>query len=474
MTLILAVVNRAGVHQSSDYRLSEVRARGLLKYRDDEAGSKQLTASGVMWFAQISFTGLASVGGRKTRDIVDEVVGKFPKYLDPGLLVPKLATALDSVLSHRDVQTLSNSDRALTIVLTLARARRVPEIVVISNSCLPNGRARTIPTRSMQSFAFSGKRGRFLLFGYTRPVTRQHRRRLRHLATGRESNVSTQKSLAAINEQVANASKGVGLISPGCWTISLDRNMKTSSMNHGSVPGEDLGLGGIYIAREQRARIAQAVLKKSKGAALVQAAGGGAFLFGPDLGTASGPERELRIRVPAMRLDVYGHGRQRPFGTIVLEFIDTVVPIRSGRWIEIPVMALALDVPPQGYSHPDMEQRWIVIESTPVINAVHLPAWNYAAHLQRTEKTYRMSFEQTWTVIRPTDNKRTARLLDADEELIVVFPFKRREITWTDDGAGGQSASLTLAAACQLQKRSTLPQPPSPLPRATYLNLIAS
>ena len=65
MTLIMTVANERGVHQSSDYQLSDRRTG---KPITDEAGTKQLDAMILPGMSiQLAFTGVARVpSGRQT------------------------------------------------------------------------------------------------------------------------------------------------------------------------------------------------------------------------------------------------------------------------------------------------------------------------------------------------------------------------------------------------------------------------
>ena len=74
MTLILTVGNKRGIYQSSDFQLTQ---EGTGRFVSDEPGSKQLDgahgAYGTLR-AKLSFTGVASIGTRKTINwLIDEV-----------------------------------------------------------------------------------------------------------------------------------------------------------------------------------------------------------------------------------------------------------------------------------------------------------------------------------------------------------------------------------------------------------------
>ena len=123
MTLLLNLLGARGIHQSSDYRLTDLVTRRPI---EDEFGSKQLEHFASIWSAQISFTGFAQIGQRKTRDWILECLRRQPQSVDA-------TTALSGLASRAAVELrgVPRKDWFLTIVASPLSRRFVREVVPI-------------------------------------------------------------------------------------------------------------------------------------------------------------------------------------------------------------------------------------------------------------------------------------------------------------------------------------------------------
>jgi hypothetical protein len=81
MTLILTLGNAWSIHQSSDYRLTNVLTGKPSQM--DEAGAKQLSVHKRNYNAYLSFTGIASIGAYKTRAWMAKVISMVPEESTP-------------------------------------------------------------------------------------------------------------------------------------------------------------------------------------------------------------------------------------------------------------------------------------------------------------------------------------------------------------------------------------------------------
>src|ERR1700730_2545790 len=97
MTLLINLLGPRGIHQSSDYRLTDLVTRRPI---EDEFGSKQLAHVASTWSAQISFTGFAQIGLRKTRDWILECLGHQPQSVDAATALSGLASTAAVELRH--------------------------------------------------------------------------------------------------------------------------------------------------------------------------------------------------------------------------------------------------------------------------------------------------------------------------------------------------------------------------------------
>lgn len=469
MTLILTVANREGIHQSSDYRLSVAAPGGYSRYVDDKAGTKQISSHGFMRYVNVTFTGLARLGPIPTRTAIAQVLDNFSREADPGLLVPPLLEQLNRHIQHRDVRRISNDERRLTVVLAIARAYQVPEIIVLSNSDTRSGQRRPIPTRLLEAFRVRARRKTLLLFGFTKPVSRHHRRWLKHLArTGRDS-TSIQRALATINAEVANDRNSKSVISPGCWTSALTRTHQSSGLNNLKVPGLDPFLDGYPISQDERARIARDVIKTDN-PTIVQWVGRGGFFVSSNPEGPLGEPLSCSVSVAAHRLNIRDHQSHQHVVTLIIDRLDLLVAVYRDRWTELPVLALALDNSLHHSRLKPASRRWITIESALRVDGCRPRWWRYSAHLSYASGAYTFAFEQTWGVIRRSELEDGHALLGMDDELVLSFPHKLREFTYKDGGRRGESERLTLFAHCRLQKRTSHPTPLPPIPQGFYMS----
>ena len=123
MTLLITVANSLGVHQGSDYRLSDAGCPV-----QTENGAKQLSVSGQDWVAQISFTGLARDGrGYDTRE-----------WLRDTLVAASTGTTLDAVVAafvrrgNSALATVWSHERRLSVVVGAVMGGR-SRLFLISN-----------------------------------------------------------------------------------------------------------------------------------------------------------------------------------------------------------------------------------------------------------------------------------------------------------------------------------------------------
>src|SRR5271163_1206227 len=108
MTLLLNLISPRGIHQSSDFRLTNVITRRSI---EDEFGSKQLQHMTSTWIAWISFTGVAQIGHRKTREWILDSLRHAKGSADEAMA--ELAATAAVELRH-----VPRKDWFLTIVAT--------------------------------------------------------------------------------------------------------------------------------------------------------------------------------------------------------------------------------------------------------------------------------------------------------------------------------------------------------------------
>src|SRR6266571_1966592 len=206
MTLILTIANERGVHQSSDYQLTDLRTGDPIT---DEAGTKQLDAMIPLGMSiQLAFTGVARVtSGRQTvntREWLQAELQALPPKSD-------LHTICD-ILAKRCTKQMKPlmSKGELTLVLAVAKIGQPFRVAVISNTRTKN--QFEIQVRTV-------KKPFHLISGYRGAVPEIERHRLKALARNTDkSPEEIRKALADINAIAAGKSKG--WISEECWVGS--------------------------------------------------------------------------------------------------------------------------------------------------------------------------------------------------------------------------------------------------------------
>jgi hypothetical protein len=227
MTLLLNLVGPSGIHQSSDYRLTDIVTRHPI---EDSFGSKQLHFDFSSWSAQISFTGIAEFGGRKTRDWISQTVGSMPRSAEVltvmGSLAERATNELRAVPSHF---------RQLTIVVTVSERARPDRLFVLSCIDRPTGPPLAQALDQFSVYEFSSNRQEVLIFGVASAVGLADRKLLKDLNHGGRDPSKIRAVLAQINSRAAKRSNG--FISEGCLVSSLLPDGTSASENFGLTPG---------------------------------------------------------------------------------------------------------------------------------------------------------------------------------------------------------------------------------------------
>jgi hypothetical protein len=243
MTLILTIANERGVHQSSDYQLTDERTGYPIT---DKAGTKQLDAMIPPGMSvRLAFTGVARFILRgqtvSTREWLQAELQVLPPRSD--------LQTICRVLAKRCAEQMKPlMSKELTLVLAVAEIGRPFRVAVISN-------ART--KKQFETQVRTVKNPFHLIAGYRDAVPEVERHRLKALA--RDLNKSPEeirKALAGINAIAAGASKG--WISQECWVGSQFedgtlRRVQTHGLGgvvEGSVPHLVGGLDMLQWVKE--------------------------------------------------------------------------------------------------------------------------------------------------------------------------------------------------------------------------------
>jgi hypothetical protein len=249
MTLLINLMCPRGIHQSSDYRLTDVSTRRGI---EDEFGSKQVHHVAKTWSAQISFTGIASVGGRKTRDWILEVLGRLAQPEDAATAMAALAAA-----AAIELRRIPRKDWFLTIVATVTERSREARLFVISCVDRPGMPPLTQPLDHFEVHEVLADRPSELIFGYTQAVSQADRKFLKQLNQRNTEQAEIRRALARINSRSAKLSAGA--ISEGCLVSSTMPDGSVASENFGMTPGVTVDMAGSpemleLIAKSQKGK----------------------------------------------------------------------------------------------------------------------------------------------------------------------------------------------------------------------------
>lgn len=233
MTLLINLIGPNGIYQSSDYRLTD---RSTGKTVDDEFGSKQVHFLAKTWSAQVSFTGFAKIGSRKTRDwILDTFQGS----------VESAAHAAMAKLAERATAELCgipHKDWSLTIVATVVEKDHEPRLFVVSCNDRPGKPPLEQPLDHFEVTEVLADCPRELFFGYTRAVSGADRRFVKSLNKRRTDEAGIRRALARINARSAKRSNE--MISAGCLVSSTMMEGFGAWENVGPAPGLPADIAG--------------------------------------------------------------------------------------------------------------------------------------------------------------------------------------------------------------------------------------
>ena len=289
MTLILTVANPRGVHQSSDYQLTDRHTGAPVS---DRAGSKQLEAVFDRLQLQLAFTGVATVGTGSSAQRTTDWLSAELKSLPHSSNLDNICDALQERCTAK-MKPLG-SRAVLTLVLAVALVGEPFRIVTITNvdwrERPPN------PPKAKNQFRtkiYTIRKPYSLISGYRDFVPLHEQYRLEALArtAGNRSPNEIIDELSAINAIAARNSGGY--VSEECWVTSQVTNgraRRSAGRNVGEQGGAiPLVQGGMDVTEWVRKNFRAAPGKEIR---LVQDAG---MIVGPgDMVSVPPPEGEPR------------------------------------------------------------------------------------------------------------------------------------------------------------------------------------
>jgi hypothetical protein len=232
VTLLLNLIGPRGIHQSSDFRLTDVLTRRPI---EDEFASKQLHHMTNRWIAWISFTGFAQIGHRKTRDWILDSLKRAAGSADAAMAELAATAALE--LRH-----VPRKDWFLTIVATVIESCGAARLFVVSCVDRPAKPPLSQPLDRFEVHELSIDNPQVFIFGCAHTVTKADRKFLEKLNRGRADHAEIRRSLARVNARSAKRSDGT--VSEGCLVSSTARDGRNALENFGGTPGVTVDMAG--------------------------------------------------------------------------------------------------------------------------------------------------------------------------------------------------------------------------------------
>lgn len=432
MTLILTVANARGVHQSSDYQLTD---QATYRPVSDRAGSKQLEAAFGKLHVNLAFTGVAS--GRHGRTI-DHLSAKLKEAAHSSTL-QDICTVLAKCCAN--IMKPHGPRGVLTLVLAAAALGEPFRVAVISNVRDWNENGATAK-KDFDIQIRTGKKPFHLISGFRGCVSQSERQRLKALARA-DGLTPTEigDALAAINATAARNSKG--FVSEGCWVTSqiVDGQVCRSAIRNfgehaGTVPQL---LGGVDLAelvkREFRAAPGQELR-------IVQSAG----VFGrpTPLPLPEGEPRRFTFSGSSVSVPLRSPTGQH-YADLQIAQLDCVVNAKLNETVTVPFARVQVDATgAAGADFPRPKLPWPSVSPAFAIDGVAVErGWEYSAGY------WIEGGKRNIEIPRVSRGIRKLAFLKDDDELVIAL-VAGAEFAWS---GSKYSSAATLDASVSWRTR---------------------
>jgi len=412
MTLLLTAMNTAAIHQSSDYRLTDLSTG---KPVEDSAGAKQVSFGGMDFAAQISFTGVASVGGVGIRDLISKVVAPVTRASELQAVVGSLATAGTDAIKN-----VALDKRFVTILLAVTQGGKLPRVFLISNADRPDAARLQSPLGVLEVHEVVALSPRALICGLTAAVSLADRKLLRQLSRSSQSSGQIRNVLAEINKRAAGSSKGG--ISAECMVSSLLADGTRSSQNIGLVAGiPDAFVGSTNIAEFIKGHFRPAPGKKIT---LVQTAGRFTGQLGRPAPVPSevGEPRTVVFSAPSTTTNFSIDNAPGP--SVSLNGLSGTVMVQKNLWATSTLNTVTFQIDPaRRYSKLPISIEWVQLPNLPMVDGAQPHTWNYLLNLKIDEsRKHTLSVSQNSMAFRSVNCPAPLPVLAPNEELVMVAP----------------------------------------------------
>lgn len=476
MTLLLNLVGPRAIHQSSDYRLTTVPTLNPI---EDEFGSKQIYHLAGPWMAQISFTGFAQIGNRKTRDWIIECLNRADISSDPAVVLNDVA----ATAAHQ-LRQVPQERWFLIIVATIYEKGAIRFFAV---SCMgnPMGPPLTQPLDHFQVYEIPTTVPRELIFGRADCVSTADRKFLSNLNRGKLEATEVRRALARINARSARRSNGA--VSEGCLVTSTMPDGTSQYENIGGTPGITADTFGTsemadLFAKLPRSgpltltqgasstgynvrQITSQPMKLTEGGSLIVKVRSdlpvmfmtnelGRTMHTPKLrgvdedtewakfeesllATPAGPARNVAFSSNSDSLTLKNPDGSI-FGIVEIWGAKGDAVVMNNRVSKITLANVAARTGP-GFRHsPQPTKDYFFIKSVPTIDGAEPHGWSYTIELSQDGSGCELSIHRNSVALRSTIFPRLSSVTDS-EELVVVSSMRPATIKISSDQPSGSA-----------------------------------
>lgn len=232
MTLNLSLVTSRGIHQSADFRLTDLTSKQSISNHS----AKVIQLRYQDWFASLTYCGIGKWEGRDTYEwlsdwlkhewdeskTIDEVIHTIQSQGTKWL--QRISRQLGYMPIHSFVLAGFSSGNAI--------------IALISNFERVDADQRTSPLPSLEISQTVVKRSRLVINGIPQAVADKDKKLLKSLDDPTIDIEEIQRILAQVNARASSSRKSQGGISESCWAYSLMPDGYSSGRYFGEVKGK--------------------------------------------------------------------------------------------------------------------------------------------------------------------------------------------------------------------------------------------
>jgi hypothetical protein len=421
MTLILTVANARGVHQCSDYRLTDQQTGAPVS---DITGSKQLEVGFRGLHLQIAFTGVASVGkGAAARRTTDWLLAE----LEALPWKSSIQEICDALRKRATVEMKPHGPRGvLTLILAVASYGNPFRVVEISNA-----RWGEKPPTAKGHFHISSDqivKPRAFISGYRDCVSDHERQRLNALARAVDRPPEKiREELAAINAAAARNSHGY--VSDECWVSSQladgeDRRFVAQDIGgqSGMVPQLSAGFDMLSFIKDN--------FQIEPGREIRPVQLGGVMGRGVPMPPPDGEPREFIIDGSSATLPLCAPSGQQ-CASIDIAQLNCRIITRRNADVTVPIARVHLRSTAKSTDFQKPRWPWPFLAPELRIDDAVVPrGWEYSIGYWVEAGVHRVVIQQSSRSVRKL------AFLGDDDELVIVAPSSQAEFSWPLDGEG--------------------------------------